>query len=162
MTVEPGIRKLTWENRLFDCFSSTITILGEPLIACGAGPRFWSIQLLWKETRSLKTASRQPYSSRWFLCARKSPYALLPVSHTFPQLCVWNSSNVRLIDDGPQGRSSTASSFHASLLQAMDGVVSLALCQQVVSQAPQHFRASEKQTCEGWFARQSTCSVGIR
>ena len=51
---------------------------------------------------------------------------------------------VRLIDDGPlssfQGESSSASSFHASLLQAIDGVMSLALCLQVVSQASQHFR----------------------
>ena len=47
-----------------------------------------------------------------------------------------------------------------SLLQATDGVISLALCLQVVSQAPQHFRSSEKQaTCEGCFARQSICLV---
>jgi len=41
-------------------------------------------------------------------------------------------------------RSSSASSFRASLLQAIDGgVMSLAaLCPQVVSQAPQHFRSS--------------------
>ena len=38
--------------------------------------------------------------------------------------------------------------------------MSLALCPQVVSQAPQNFRSSEKQaTCEGRFARQSVCSV---
>ena len=70
----------------------------------------------------------------------------------------------RLIDYGPlssfQGRSFSASSFHASLLQVIDGVMSLALCPQVVSQAPQHFRSSETQaTCEGCFARQSICSV---
>ena len=36
----------------------------------------------------------------------------------------------------------------------------LALCPQVVSQAPQHFRSSEKQAiCEGCFARQSICST---
>ena len=47
-----------------------------------------------------------------------------------------------------------------SLLQAISGVISLALCLQLVSQAPQHFRSSEKQaTCEGRFARQSVCSV---
>ena len=47
-------------------------------------------------------------------------------------------------------------SSHASLLQAIDGVMSLALCPQVVSQASQHFRSSEKQaTCEGCFARHS-------
>ena len=69
-----------------------------------------------------------------------------------------------LIDDGLlssfQARSSSTSSFHASLLQTIAGVMSLALCPQVVSQASQHFRSSEKQaTCEGCFARQSICSV---
>ena len=38
--------------------------------------------------------------------------------------------------------------------------MSLALCPQVVSQAPQYFRSSEKQaTCEGYFSRQSICSA---
>ena len=86
------------------------------------------------------------------------------MSQKFPQRCLWNSSNVCLIDDGPlssvQGRSSSASSFHASLLQASNGVMSLALCPQVVFRASQHFRPSEKQaTCDGCFARQSVCSV---
>ena len=54
-----------------------------------------------------------------------------------------------------QERSSSASYFHACLFQAIDGVMSLALCRQVVSQAPQHFgRDSEKRAiCEGCFAR---------
>ena len=55
-----------------------------------------------------------------------------------------NGSNVCLTDDGPlssfQGRSSSDSSF----LQVIDGVMSLALCPQVVSEASQHFRSSEK------------------
>ena len=55
-----------------------------------------------------------------------------------------NSSNVHLIDDGPlssfQGRSSSNFSF----LQVIDGVMSLALCPQVVLEASQHFRSSEK------------------
>ena len=52
------------------------------------------------------------------------------------------------------------SSFQASLLQAVDGVMSLALCPQVGSQASQQFRSSEKQAVrEGCFARQSICSV---
>ena len=52
------------------------------------------------------------------------------------------------------------SPFHTSLRQAIGGVMSLALCRQVVSQASQHFRSSEKQaTCEGCFARQSIYSV---
>ena len=44
-----------------------------------------------------------------------------------------------------QERSSKASSFCASLLQAIGGLMSLALCRQVVSQAPQHFNSSETQ-----------------
>ena len=47
------------------------------------------------------------------------------------------------------------------LSTALSTPLSLALCPQVVSQASQHFRSSEKQaTCEGCFARQST-SVNI-
>ena len=47
-------------------------------------------------------------------------------------------------------RLSSAFSFHASILQVIDVVMSLALCLHVVSQAPQHFRSSKKQaTCEG-------------
>ena len=58
------------------------------------------------------------------------------------------------------GRSSSASSFDASLLQAIDGAMSLALCPQVVSQAHRRFRSSETQAaCEGCFARQSICWV---
>ena len=45
-------------------------------------------------------------SSKWYSCARKNPYALYPVSQTSQQLCLWNSSNVRLTDGGP------FSSFH--------------------------------------------------
>ena len=41
------------------------------------------------------------FSSRWYLCARKSLYELHPVSQQFPQHCLWNGSHVYLIDDGP-------------------------------------------------------------
>ena len=72
------------------------------------------------------------FSSRWYLCARKSAYVLHSVSQKCPLRYLGNSSNVRLTDDGPlsslQGRSSSASSFHASLLQEIDGVMSVALC----------------------------------
>ena len=78
--------------------------------------------------------------------------------------CLWHCSNVRLMDDGPlssfQGRLSSASSFHASLLQVIDSVMFLALCLQAVSQVPQHFRSTEMQAiCDGCFARQSICTV---
>ena len=91
-------------------------------------------------------------------------YTLHPVCKKFPQLCLSCGSNVRPIDDGPlssfQGRSSSASSFHASLFQAISGAMSSALCPQVVSQASQHFKSSEQPaTCEGCFARQSISSV---
>ena len=108
------------------------------------------------------------FSSRWYLCTRESPYIYMCVHHPifqkFPQYCLGNRSTVPLIDINPllffQGRSSSASSFLASLLQAIDGVMSLALCPQVVSQALEHFKSSEKQaTCEGCFACQSVCLV---
>ena len=55
------------------------------------------------------------FNSRWYLGALKSPYALYPVSQKFPQCCLWNSSNVCLIDDGPllsfQWRPSSTSEF---------------------------------------------------
>ena len=61
-----------------------------------------------------------------------------------------------------QGRSSSASSFHAFPLQAMGrwcGALG-ALYPQVVSQAPQHSRASEtKGPCDGCCVRQYICSV---
>ena len=55
------------------------------------------------------------------------------LSQKFPQHC--------LNDYGPllsyQGRSSSTSSFHTSLLQVINGVMSLALCSKIVSQVPQ-------------------------
>ena len=95
---------------------------------------------------------------RWYYALGKAPnYALHPVSQTFPQRRLRNGSNVRLTDDGPfssfQGRSPSASSFHAFLLQPIKSVMSLALYAQVVSQAPQHFRSSKQQAIsEGCFA----------
>ena len=75
----------------------------------------------------------------------KAPPRLSEVS------CLWNGTTVHQSDwlgNGPlssfQGRYSFSTfSSHASLLQAIDGVMSLALCPQVVSQASQHFRSSE-------------------
>ena len=68
-----------------------------------------------------------------------------------------------MTDDGPfpffQGRSSSSPSLYTSLVHAV-GVVFLALCPQVESQAPQHFTASETQAaCDGVFACRSVCSV---
>ena len=100
------------------------------------------------------------FRSRCYPCARESPHALHPVTLEFPPWCLWNNSNVSLIDDGPfsssQGRSLTSSSFDVSLLRAIYGVMSLALCPQVVSQAPQRLKSSEtKAACAGCCARQT-------
>ena len=89
------------------------------------------------------------------ICA---PPHLSQVSPILPFKQVQN----RLMDDGPlssfQGRSSSASSFHASLFQVIGGVMYLALCSQVLSQVPQHFRSSEGNHLEinaeaGWQRR---------
>ena len=60
---------------------------------------------------------------------------------SFPNVAIKTVSMVVwLIDDGPfsssQGTSFSSSSFYASFLQAIGGVMSLALCPQAVSQAP--------------------------
>ena len=41
------------------------------------------------------------FSWKWYLGARKSPYALHPVTRTFLRSCLWRTLNVCLIDDGP-------------------------------------------------------------
>ena len=94
----------------------------------------------------------------------EKPICAPPRLSEVPERCLWNVSNVLLTDDGPLssylGGSFSASSFNASLLQEINGVVSLTLCQQAVSQVPQHFGSSEKQAnCEGCFSSQAICSV---
>ena len=83
-------------------------------------------------------------------------YAVYPVSKKFTHRFILNSSNVRLIDDGAlsplQWSSSNASSFHASLLQAIDGVMFLALCPQVVFQAPQHSALDRRSSAWVWVS----------
>ena len=88
-------------------------------------------------------------------------YALHLVCQFSKRSC-WNGpDDVGLTDDGPF--SSSASSFHACLLQVINGIMSLVLCLQVVSQAPQHFRSSETHTTwDVWllfFHRQYICLV---
>ena len=77
------------------------------------------------------------FSSRWYLCGQKSPYALHPVSQTFPQRCLWNSSNVRLINDGPpssfQGISSSASSWLYTIMNWTDRTVFISDVSPVVA-----------------------------
>ena len=58
---------------------------------------------LWSPSPSLqqRTINSVQFSSRWYLCTQKSPYALHPFSRKLPQHHLWNSSNVHLTDDGP-------------------------------------------------------------
>ena len=86
-------------------------------------------------------------------CWRK---AGLLAQYILSGICLLNSSSVVLTDDNHslsfEGRSSSASPFYVPLLQAIDGVASLAFRPQVVFQAPQHFRSSETQaTCGDCF-----------
>ena len=128
-----------------------------------SGSVFWHFATMNNTEQAAVQFSSVQFSSRWYLCTWKSPYVLHPVSEKFPQSRLWDRYNVWLIDDGPlqsfQGRLSSASSFHTSLLQAVDGVMSLASCPQVVSQAPQYLSSEKQATCEGCLARQSICSV---
>ena len=66
------------------------------------------------------------------------------------QSCLWNNFSLVSVwsEDDPfpsAGEwSSSAPSLYTSLLQAIDSVLSLALCPHVVSQAPQHFNSLKR------------------
>ena len=89
-----------------------------------------------KMVRSMRS-ERPVFAPSRLQCFPSIAFEVVPVSvwqwpsDVFPLLPM-KRSNVRLIGDGPlspfQGRSSSASSFHASLLQKIDGLMSLALC----------------------------------
>ena len=68
-------------------------------------------------SRSVQFSSVQ-FSSRWYLSARESPYALHPVSQTFPQ-CSFLFETMALFL-ASQVRSLSSSSIYSSLLQAID------------------------------------------
>ena len=119
-------------------------------------------------TQSTKQTSDWCYDPWWKLSqcgwGEGGDWLFMIWEHVLLQFYMLLGCNVRLIDNGPlsfvQGRLSSTSSFNASLLQAVSGVISLALCLQVVSQASQHFSSSEKQAIsKGCFVHQSICSV---
>ena len=133
-------------------------------------PQFSSVQdgiyiCARKKTHMRLYVSIVQFSSRWYLYTLGKAYIRSTQSlRSSPDVTFGTVPNVHLTDDGSSssfpGRSPGASSFHASLLQLIDGVLSLVLCPQVVSQAPQHFRSSETQaTYQGCFSRQSIDSV---
>ena len=94
------------------------------------------------------------FSSRWYICARKSPYELHPVSQKFPQ--VSNGSNVRLIEDGPR----LALPLSTPLSSSNEWCNVLVFVPAVSVSSCSTLQISEKQaTCKGCFPRQSICSV---
>ena len=105
----------------------------------------------------LSAISSVQFGSRWYSCAQERPYVFpSEVSPSMPLKQFQCHSERHWPVSSLWGGSSSASSFHASFLQAVDGVMSLALCLQVASQAPRHFRSSEIQTtCNGCFAHWS-------
>ena len=121
------------------------------------------------------------FSSGWYLCTRKSPYVLYPISQTDISLtAALPSANVCLIDDGPLSlvlkdwrSSSTSSTFHTSVSSTWGAVINgrcdvfgLLVCPQpVVSQAFQHFRQIFREAANYlWglpFACQSTVCLPV-
>ena len=85
------------------------------------------------------------FTLRLYLCLRKAHMRSIPSVRISPNVAFEKVQMFVLTDDGPVssfgGRSSSATSFHASLLRMIDGVMSLTPC-NIVSQAPQHFRSS--------------------
>lgn len=62
-------------------------------------------------------------------------HPLLTISQQFHQNYFWNSSSVGMFDNGPlwsfQGRCLSASSFYATLLKVLSGIMSFSLCLHV-------------------------------
>ena len=83
------------------------------------------------------------FSSRWHRSARKTPYALRPVSHKSPQGCPRNSANICLVEHRSfstlEGGMSAASFLHSSFLQAINAVMPWLVHVQKVLQASEHF-----------------------
>ena len=105
--------------------------------------------------------------SRWYLRPPQNMYAMCTklFVRSFPNVAfeIVSVSDWRLpvliLSRNILVRSST---LHAPLLQPINGVMSLALYPQVVSQAPQHFRSSEMQAiCEGSFVLRFVCSLSL-
>ena len=106
------------------------------------------------------------FSSRWYICARtEKPVIMCSIQSlwsfpTFP--LARNSFNVRLTLTKALGScsfkedrlASASLSTPLSHTEAIDGMMFLALCRHVVSQALQHIKSSEAQAicagCAGW------------
>ena len=96
------------------------------IISCRFFIDFFAV--LHKLTQFISAQDGRPILSMPSEKAKCAPPRLSEVSPALPRTYF----NVRLIDDGPpsssRGRSPRAFSSHASLLQAIDGVMTSALC----------------------------------
>ena len=92
------------------------------------------------------------FSSRWYLCTWKSPSCLSEVSPKLPLKQFHCLSDWQLPSLILSRKIMQCFLFPRLSLWGVNGVMPLALCPWVVSQASQHFRSSEKQTTWGGFA----------
>ena len=108
------------------------------------------------------SVSSTHFRTRWYLCPQKSPYATPPPSlRNSPNVAfetvlmfVWLTMAISFF----QIRLSSTSLSTPLSSRRSTVVTLLALCLQVVSQAPEHFIYSQKQaTCEACFACQYIC-----
>ena len=95
--------------------------------------RWWSVAFVHRNRRLIRdghldfhTAPELKYR---YLCARKSPYyAPYPGSQTFSQRCLWYSSSVHLIDDGPPSSFQRRSSASIEMNFDKAGVMWCPIC----------------------------------
>ena len=100
-----------------------------------------------------RVGAREDCSVRIKIEAFRKPRVFNPVSQMFLQCHLRNSSSVCLVDSGPHFVLSKLfgnhSIFHAFLLRAVDDMMSLALCGEIVFQTSRHFRSHDTQaTCD--------------
>ena len=124
------------------CFGATSNSKGMGLI------RFW---IAWNWPAH--------FSSECRLCAICAHTQSMPSYKCFPGLAFETVSVLAWLTVAISCPFLSTSSLYTSLLQAIDGVISMALCLQVVSQAPQHFRSFKTQTLFWWLLSPhlSTC-----
>ena len=124
-----------------------------PLAAVLKGNMIAAAGLVCEEARTINKKDRGFSSSQSIqdcIYALEKNYLHSPrLIRSFSLRSFETSFSVCLTDDGPfssfQERWSKTFFLSTALLQAIDGVMSLGLCLQVVSQAPQHFRSPETQ-----------------
>ena len=89
--------------------------------------------------------SEEPVTCATFCLSQLSP--TLPLKQCSSDLrwwpFLWRKITEHFLSLRLEGRSPSASSVYACLLQTIDGVMFVALCPLVVSQVPQHLRYSE-------------------